>query len=406
MSPHRTMRDRSAMAPGAGRALALLAGLLGPLLLAQGCGSKFDLPTETRAGRVIPGERTYKVEATWSGMDNIRDVLLTPAGQLFLLFNDPNRPVPRGSVGAYARLAPTGPQAPLGGYPFHTLLSPVAMCEDGNSVYVLDQGDTCLARKNPSGADCSSAGGWTGEITDLASYWRVREFNAVGGGGGGLDTIGTFTDTTLASVEGVAVDQQGNLYVSGTAIINVPDPFDERFHTRTFFHRIYRYRRGPRYPGVVPGDPNMPGALWHRDTTWVVEEGEGSGYIQDARGLLWRATDASHGLYAADAASGRIELLSDALKNSALLQINDDGHGNSMIGTLDVFADQLGNIYGTDTGHAHVLRFDAQGAFVQQVDSDPAGPVLQRPVAVAADSEMVFVGDAGLGKVIRYRRTN
>src|SRR4030067_632303 len=31
----------------------------------------------------------------------------------------------------------------------------------------------------------------------------------------------------------------------------------------------------------------MPGANWHRDTTWVVEEGSGVGTVVDPRGLFW-----------------------------------------------------------------------------------------------------------------------
>jgi hypothetical protein len=98
-----------------------------------------------------------------------------------------------------------------------------------------------------------------------------------------------------------------------------------------------------------------------------------------------------------------VQLLSDQLSSTGLVELNDNGKGDPLLGTLDAFADELGNIYATDTGRAHVYRYDPTGAFTQGVDV--TGPVLKQPVAVTADSEMVFVADPGLGQVIRYRRS-
>ena len=80
------------------------------------------------------------------------------------------------------------------------------------------------------------------------------------------------------------------------AVILVPDPNDARIRTRLFQFRVYRYKRGPRYPGITPPDRLMPGANWHRDTTYVVEEGSGLGTVVDPRGLYWTA----NALYASD----------------------------------------------------------------------------------------------------------
>ena len=70
--------------PGSRRAAATivcaaLAAATGAALL-TGCGAKFDLPTENRANRTIPSDRSYQMEATWYGMDDLHDILLTDAG--------------------------------------------------------------------------------------------------------------------------------------------------------------------------------------------------------------------------------------------------------------------------------------------------------------------------------------
>ena len=67
-------------------ALALLAAAaLGALV--AGCGTTFKLPNEVRvAGTAQQG--TYLRSATWDGMTNIQDILLTPGGELFLVFQD------------------------------------------------------------------------------------------------------------------------------------------------------------------------------------------------------------------------------------------------------------------------------------------------------------------------------
>jgi len=393
------IRPRAALAAAA-IALLAFAGF------SSGCGAKFELPTESKGG-TIPADGSYQMEATWIGMDGVRDVLLTRAGQLFVLFNHGgDGTAPRGAVRAYARFTTSGVPVPLAGYPFRTLFSPAAMCENGVSIFVLDQGDTCIARTNPATQSCHPDTLWNNDVVDLAHYWRVREYNMVGAGGGGLDTVSTFTDTSFAQVEGVAADSRGFVYVSGTVIVNVPDPFDDHIRTRSFLRRIYRYARGPRYPGVVPGDPNMPGAAWHRDSTWRVEEGAGGGFVGDPRGIQWQFAKGVGGIFVSDAGKNEAQKLYDDLSSTPFFRVNADGDGVEMSGPVDVAADENGAMYVADTGNQRVLRYLSDGTFAQRVDveRDAQDQRLQQPVAVAADSSLVFVGDRGLGKVIRYRR--
>jgi hypothetical protein len=201
------------------RALAVLA-LLVVVVGFVGCGGSFKLPTENR-NKTIPSDKSYQMVATWTGMDGIRDILLTQGmgTQLFLLFNRGGTgTAPRGEVLAYARLKPSGPQTPLPGIVFQGLFNPAALCAGGdgassagNRVFVLDQGDTLLARVNPvtliygdtTGITTTLRGKWRpSNVSNLGLYWRVREYGLLGG-----DTISTFTDTSMATPRGVSTSR-------------------------------------------------------------------------------------------------------------------------------------------------------------------------------------------------------
>jgi hypothetical protein len=396
------------------RALALLvlAALAGAL---AGCGGRFSLPTENTV-RVIPGDGSYQMVATWTGMDGIRDILLTPGSgtQLFLLFNHGGvGTAPRGEVLSYARLKATGDQTPIAGIAFATLFNPVALCAGGdgagaevNRVFVLDQGDSTLARVNPltgiygdtTGIATGLVGKWRlGDVSDFTMTWRVREYGLVGG-----DTISTFTDTTIAFVHGVASDAQGRVYVAGPAIVWVQDEVT-RAYTRAFFWRVSRYARGLRYPGVY--DYKMPGVTrWHLDSTWVVREGSGVGRVQDPRGIFWGAYGGG-AVYTADYGKNWVQKLSDAVSNTGYFAL-DMGDNLSLLGPEDVTADPQGFIFVADVGNQRVLRYDAGGAYVQKVniENDAFGRQLLSPITVAADDSLVFVGDAAASTVIRYKR--
>lgn len=391
----------------AGLAVLLVAGGL------AGCGGAFKLPTESR-NRVIPSDKSYQMVATWTGMDGIRDILLTQGmgAQLFLLFNRGGTgTAPRGEVLAYARLKPSGPQASLPGITFQGLFNPVALCvggdggsSAGNRIFVLDQGDTLLARSNPGthvyGDTTGTATTWRGKwrtpnVSDLGLYWRVREYGLLGG-----DTISTFTDTSMAFVQGITADARGRIYISGPLLSFVPDILVPNIATRSFLWRVNRYVRGPKYPGIYDG--YMPGCNWHKDTSFVVLDGSGTGTVQDPRGLFWGASGPA--LYVADFGKNWVQRLLDEVPVADLKIVQAEGA--SLYGPLDVTADLQGFIYVTDTGNQRVLRFDGLGEYVQtvNVEKDAYGSQLTSPIAVAADDSLVFVGDAGLSRVIRYKR--
>lgn len=388
----------------------LLRALLAVLLL-TGCGTKFPLPTEIAKGRTVPSDKSYQMLATWAGMAGVTDILLTQGigSQLFILFNHGARPDPtaaRGEVRAYPLTRPT-PIAEItfptrtGGPSENLLFNPVALCSGVGRVFVLDQGDTCLARANPTTGACGdTVGRWNLRISHLEIYWRVREYGLLGG-----DTISTFTDTTMAYVRGIAADSRGGVYVGGTAIVRIPSQTLFGAFERGFQFRVYRYLRGPRYPGVVPADRNMPGASWHRDSTFVIEEGSGIGSLFDPRGLSWSAAGGP-ALYAADFGKNWVQKLYDDRQSTGFYYLDGGQTGTAFNGPTDVAVDLTGYVYVADTANHRVLRYGPDATYVQRVDVEPdaSGQPLRNPVAVAVDDSMAYVGDADLAEVIRYKR--
>lgn len=391
------------------RRLALPALLLA-LIVAPGCGTRFELPTETDQA-IIPGDGSYQMVATWSGMTGVQDLLLTQGAgtQLFLLFNTGGTDLsPRGDVRSYARKLTTGTPSPIPGVSFATLFNPIALHAGSSGgagsgrIFVLDAGDSCLARTDPAAPGvCDPSYVAQGRrITNLAATWRVREYGLLGG-----DTMSTFTDTTMAAVSGIAADDQGRVYVAGSAIVYVPDPQDDRIRTRRYLYRIYRYQRGPRYPGVTPADRFMPGANWHRDTTFAVEEGSGLGTLVDPRGLYWSGAGGD-ALYAADFGKNWVQKLDPARSSAGFYFLDGGRTGEPFNGPTDVVVDLQGFLYLCDTGNRRVVRYAADQEYVQTVNVEPdaQGQALMNPVAVAADDSLVYVADRDLAKVIRYER--
>jgi hypothetical protein len=285
---------------------------------------------------------------------------------------------------------------PIAGIDFPGLFNPIALATDGDHVYVLDQGDTCLARVPPGASDCSQ-NSWI--VYNYDAYWRVRRYGLLGG----LSDTTSFTDTTLVTVEGIAADEQGRVYVAGKTLVYLIDPTTERNYTRTTQYRVNRYVRGPRYPGVVPADRNMPGSDWHRDTTWVVEEGSGLGTMVDPRGMV-ASSALGPALYATDFGKSVAQKISTSLPSTGFYALDGSESGLVFDGPTDIAVDLQGFVYVLDPGTRRVLRFKPDASYLQTVNyRGQEGDTLVAPVTTAVNDSMVYVGDA-TGKVIRYRR--
>ena len=363
-------------------------------VLLAGCGSKFDLPTESRINRGFPSDGSYQRVQTWNDMDGISDILLTQGGgtQLFLVFKASSRGPAR--VVEY----PLTNDQPLP-YQITDVINPLAAAwGPANKLFVLDQGDTATARDtismdDPLGivydAACGPLRGFHRPITKLDRYWRVREYDI------NADTVSTFTDTTFAFVNGLAVDNQSRVYVSGVIMHCFVDPFDARLRTLDYEFRVYRYVRGG-------SDPTMPGANWSRDRTWELSQGTGIGSTIDPGQMYWDSYGGS-ALFFADRGNNEVQKFGEAGASSFKI---DEGDSSLLVVPNDVALDRSGYIYLVDGGNERVLRHDPNGEYVQRVDFDLAipAPPLVRPAAVAADDSLVYVADPGANQVIRYKR--
>jgi hypothetical protein len=388
-------------------AVAILALTLA--ILAIACGGKFIQPTEVRSKVIVPTDKTYAMIATWKGLDHIRDVMLTrgTGSQLFMLFNDPSiqgpPSVPRGHVALYPFTQPV-PIGPPFFDPPRGLFNPVAFAAAQSILFVLDEGDSCMAKLDPQRGTCQAdtvRNGRRSQIYDYTATWRVREFPIIGG-----DTISTFTDTSFAYVNGVSADDYGNVYVSGIAVVLDTLTTDQRIRTRKYASRIYRYARGPRYPGVVPNDVLMPGANWHRDSTWVVLDGTGTSSVQDPHGIRWTPTSGG-ALLVADRANNKAKLIGTyALVGLVKMDGSETPTGTNFNSPVNVAVDAGGDLYIVDRLNQRVLRYDSGGNYVVTVNTElnADGQPLLDPIAVGVNDSVAYVGDVGRGQVIRYKR--
>jgi hypothetical protein len=376
--------------------------------LAGGCGTTFKLPTEIRGSSTPPGQGTYQKIGTWDGMTNIQDILLTPGGELFMVFQDP---VTRtGQVRQY----PQSNKTPLS-TTFPGLLNPTAICSGANRIFVLDQGDSSAARISLPGSDSCSYIAETNSdvdstslplysfrrpIANVAAYWHVREYLLDG------TPVSGFTDTSFAWVNGVAADAFGRVYVSGVIMYVRLDPYQSANRTLEYRFRIRRYERGTGDRFVIDGE-------WRRDPTYVLFDGTGMGSAKDPRGMQW-ADPQGRALYFADLGNNQVQRYGDPSSGASSFKLYFGGAGTDyaqLNQPVDVAVDSAGYVYVMDAGNLRVLRYDPDGNFVQRVDRTPDNdlppnprPPLDLPVSVAADNRQVYIANRGAGEVLRYRR--
>ena len=379
------------------RQIAALAAAFAFAALAAGCGSQFKLPTESK-GRVIPSDGSYQLIAPWNNLPNVRDIELAPGPQLFMLFNRGGSDTSsRGDVREYQLVQPVQMPTP----PFTGMFNPIAMAGTGTRLFVLDQGDTALARRNPNNDRPSpdTTGNWKLAISDLNHYWKVLEYLPTGG-----TPIAQFTDTLMAYVTGVAADVHNNVYVGGVAIITLFDQNDSRITYKVYKYRIYKYVRGPRPD--APDISVIPNTQWHRDTLFIAEDGSGIGSVNDSRGLQWGAASGA-GIYAADHGKNWVQKMGDTGIDPGLFFIDGSASGAKLIEPIDVSSDASGFIYLLEAGNSkRVLRYfqnDENGeVFVQKVNIE--GDPLVAPSALTADQQNVYVADPGAQRVLYYQR--
>jgi DNA-binding beta-propeller fold protein YncE len=113
-------------------------------------------------------------------------------------------------------------------------------------------------------------------------------------------------------------------------------------------------------------------------------------------------------LFVADRGNDKAKLIGTLAPGIGLVKLDgsETPTGTSFSAPQSVAVDEAGFLYVVDRGNQRVLRYDANGGYVQQVNvelnSDNA-PLLD-PVAVGVDDSLAYVADFGRGQVIRYKR--
>ena len=341
-------------------------GLLVLAFLLAGCGGKFSLPTETPGG-VIPEKGSYAYTGSVRGMPHLTDVLLTrgTGSTIYVVYDSAN-------VRAFPRFFRGDGSTPPLSYTFTGMFKPIRIAQGPNRLFVLDAGDTTLMAADTSKAPGFLVYGLTGGTPTFALH-----------------------DTSLAQVNGIAGDAQGNIYVSGVGKEFIrDDPQDSRRRTFKFVSRVYRYLVAQGYA---------------RDTHFFVDDGQGVGTVSNPGDIFVDPVTGAPYLYVADSGKDVVQRLTiqdndgNPLPSTAL-----DGaqSGTTFLNPTDFVADAPGFMYAVDTGNRRVVRYDADGTYVQKVniELDLDADSLHVPVAASVDDSLVYVADYQTGKVSSYKR--
>jgi hypothetical protein len=303
--------------------LPVLAFLMAGAFVLTGCGQTISKPEETPGGySTVQG--TYALTYVWNGFPGTTDVVVTKGGYVYVAQESAR-------VVAYKTFA-SQPHPLIA--PLENLVKPVLLAEGPNEeIYVADAGDM-----------------------------TVKHFPRGGGA-----PIQTFTDPEWAVFGGIAVDNNGSVYVAD--------------RQKDF---IWKYTPSGQ-----------------RDTLGgngvLSESGAGIGYVSHPSGLSFTGTY----LLVTDTGHQQVkELATDAVA-SCFLFVNGPSPSDPFSSPLDSDTDEGGNIYVADTGKNRVLKYDGSGVLKATVNWDasyPMGPT----VAVAARDVWVYVADPQNAKILIY----
>ncbi len=319
----RSVRGR--VFPGWGSVLVLLlsASLLGGALFLAGCGQKISKPEETQGGPTTP-PGNYILTYVWSDFPGTTDIVVTTGGFVYVA-QESSRVV------AYKTFSPT-PHPLIA--PLENLVKPVLLAEGPNEeIYVADAGDM-----------------------------TVKHFPRAGG-----PPLVTFTDPAWAVFGGIAVDDQGYIYVGDS---------EKQF--------IWKY--------TPAGERDTLGG-----NGVLSESGAGIGYVIHPRGLSFDGTY----ILVTDTGHNQVKRLAKDAYASCFLFINGPSPTDPFDSPLDSDSDELGNIYVADTGKNRVLKYTNLGVLDKTVNWDPEFPI-GPPVGVAARGDWVYVADPDNSRILIY----
>ena len=309
-----------------GLALILLALL--PSFLFWGCGQRIGKPEETL--HVPPPPNTYVLTYVWEDFPGTTDIVVTQGGFVYVAQEST-------VVAAYKTFSRE--KHPLIS-DLTGLVKPVYIAEGINeAMYVADAGDT-----------------------------TVKKFARSGGA-----PIQVIRDATWAEFGGIALDDQGFLYVADK---------QKEF--------IWKYRpSGERDSSLRHPILGTPGLL--------SEGGEGDGYVRRPGGMCF------DGIYlqVTDTGKNRVQKLVKDEFALGVLSVLGPSPTDPFNAPLDSDTDADGNIYVADTGNNRVLKYDRSGTILATVTRDPA-VVIGPPSAVSARDKWVYVADPEHSRILIY----
>lgn len=366
---------------GFGSAALLAAFSLG---LAAGCGSKFELPTETKGGSVPP-DKSFTFRGSVAPLPGLTDILITrSSGKQVLVTRGAEAdtraaeecrdagtpPLSSGQLALYPIFPPPG--SPPTSIQFNGLWRPRLTAENDGILYVFDAGDTCACVCSPDSLPRIVAY----EIGDPAPQF-------------------SFFDSLWADVRGLAVSDDRTVYLAGTFRVRELDEFGRL--TRRFRDAIWRYK-------------NVSGNTYQYDSNWLVPEGTGVGFVTNPRGLAWGPPDDPH-LFVADAGKQAVQKLriEAGVDEHGVFAFDGSSSGQAFLDVFDVDVDAAGFLYVVDRGTARVLRFEdllSDVEFVQLVNLGilQGEPLLMAPERSAVSDTIVYVADPGGAAALRYER--
>ncbi len=180
---------------------------------------------------------------------------------------------------------------------------------------------------------------------------------------------GQFTDP-----RGLAVDAAGNVYVADSQN-----------------HRVQKFDASGNFL-----------------TQWGIE-GNGAGQFKEPWGVATHTEDGETVVYVADTWNHRVQKFDE--NGKFLLQWGQHGmtdgtlgDTNVLWGPRDIAVNSAGELYVTDTGNKRILKFDANGTFIEQHGGAGIEPgKFQEPVGIAVDvADNVYVADTWNRRIQKF----
>jgi hypothetical protein len=312
--------------------LAVAVGLLSlALSIHAGCGGKYEMPSETAKDARL-GEYVHGGEYDWFEAATSMAMIY---GHIYVAYSD------EGTVRRYY-----GDGVPEKDIVFSGLERPFVVGVGGGGIAVAD-----------------SSGGLV-----------VRVYSLDGG-----SPILNFSDPEWKSIGGLAVDDEGNVYVSDMV--------------RNFV-RSYNWKGNRRFgvdladSGFGIGHVLSPRGLWIAGETLLIAEADGEkNQVQKIS-----TTEPQKGIMF----SGEVPLLATFT--------DEEGNEWVLAGPSAVTTDSDGNVYVLDEDLGKIFRYTADGRSDAMVNSpDQAGPqTLQAPVSIGEYNKRIYTLETGTGTIHRW----